>query len=86
MFVRHAAFKVQHARPKGPAEASAGAPKRKMNNTVTPPSGVSFLDSTALGALVTAAERRAAVHGALILTSVPTRVRRIIQITGLDTS
>lgn len=47
--------------------------------------GVTFLDSTALGALVTAAERCATARGALILTNVPTRVRRTIQITGLDT-
>jgi len=44
-----------------------------------------FLDSTALRVLVTAAERCAPVIGALILTNVPTRVRRIIQITGLHT-
>lgn len=47
--------------------------------------GVTFLDSTAIGALVTGTERCAAVHGALILTNVPTPVRRMIQITGLDT-
>jgi len=40
---------------------------------------------TALRLLVTAAERCASVIGALILTNVPTRVRRIIQITGLHT-
>jgi len=42
-----------------------------------------FLDSTALRVLATAAERCASVIGALILTNVPTRLRRIIQITGL---
>jgi anti-sigma B factor antagonist len=47
--------------------------------------GLTFLDSTALAALVTGAERCAGVHGALILTNVPTRMRRIIQISGLDT-
>jgi hypothetical protein len=44
-----------------------------------------FLDSTALRVLVTAAERCASVIGALILTNVPTRVRRIIHVTGLHT-
>jgi anti-sigma B factor antagonist len=46
--------------------------------------GVTFLDSTAIGALVTGAERCASMHGALILTNVPSRVFRIIEITGLD--
>src|SRR5262245_27671382 len=47
--------------------------------------GVTFLDSTALAAVVTAAQRCADERGALILTKVPTPVWRIIQITGLDT-
>jgi anti-sigma B factor antagonist len=47
--------------------------------------GVSFLDSTALNALVSGADRCADARGALILTNVPTRVRQIIQMTGLDT-
>lgn len=46
--------------------------------------GVSFLDSTALNVLVIWAERCAAAHGSLILTHVPSRVRQIIEITGLD--
>jgi anti-sigma B factor antagonist len=47
--------------------------------------GVTFLDCTALNALVTRARRCAGMHGALILTNVPTRVREIIRITGLET-
>lgn len=46
---------------------------------------VTFVDSTALNVLVTGARRWARVHGALILTNVPTRVRQIIRITGLET-
>jgi anti-sigma B factor antagonist len=47
--------------------------------------GVTFLDSTALNALVRGAERCAAVHGALNLTDVPARMRQIVQLTGLGT-
>ncbi|HZC71530.1 MAG TPA: STAS domain-containing protein [Jatrophihabitans sp.] len=41
--------------------------------------GVTFLDSTALNALVTGVARCANAQGALTLTNVPTRVRRIIE-------
>lgn len=47
--------------------------------------GVTFLDSTAIGALVTWSRRCAEVHGALILTNVPARARRLIRMMGLET-
>jgi anti-sigma B factor antagonist len=46
--------------------------------------GVTFLDSSAVGALVTGATRCAAEHGELILSNVPTLLRRLIEITGLE--
>jgi anti-sigma B factor antagonist len=47
--------------------------------------GLTFVDSSALNALVRGTQGCAEVNGALILTNVPTRVRRVIEITGLDT-
>lgn len=46
--------------------------------------GVTFLDSTAIGAMVTGAKLCVGLHGSLILTNVPTLVRRVIEITGLE--
>jgi anti-sigma B factor antagonist len=46
--------------------------------------GVEFMDSTALGELVIASERCVAEHGSLILTNVPPRVRRLLDVSGLD--
>ena len=46
--------------------------------------GVTFLDSTALGALLEAAERCRQGRGLLILTNVPPRVARLIKIAGLE--
>jgi anti-sigma B factor antagonist len=46
--------------------------------------GVEFMDSTAVGELITANERCVAEHGSLILTNVPARVRRLLTVTGLD--
>lgn len=45
---------------------------------------VDFMDSTALGELVTATQRCAAEHGSLILCNVPPRLRRLIELAGLD--
>jgi anti-sigma B factor antagonist len=45
---------------------------------------VEFMDSTAVGELLTASERCAADHGSLILTNVPARVRRLLCVSGLD--
>lgn len=47
--------------------------------------GVTFVDSTALNALVCGAERCANAQGPLILTNVPTCVRQIIRVAGLET-
>jgi anti-anti-sigma factor len=46
--------------------------------------GVEFMDSTAVGELVTASERCRAEHGSLILTGVPPRLRRLLGVAGLD--
>jgi anti-sigma B factor antagonist len=46
--------------------------------------GVTFIDSTVIGELITVSERCRREHGALILTRVPPRVRRILSIAGLD--
>lgn len=45
---------------------------------------VQFMDSTALGVLIDASEQCRRAHGSLILTNVPPRVQRIVQIAGLD--
>ncbi|HZC53552.1 MAG TPA: STAS domain-containing protein [Mycobacterium sp.] len=45
---------------------------------------VTFIDSLGLAALASAAERCVGAHASLILTNVPARMQRIIQITGLD--
>ncbi len=45
--------------------------------------GVEFMDSTALGELMTASERCRAEHGSLILTNVPRRIQRLVAIAGL---
>lgn len=45
---------------------------------------VTFVDSTAIGALVDASERCRREHGSLILTNVPPRVDRVLKIAGLD--
>jgi anti-sigma B factor antagonist len=45
---------------------------------------VEFMDSTAIGALVTASERCRTEHGSLILTGVPRRLRRLLAVAGLD--
>lgn len=47
---------------------------------------VTFIDSTAIGELVHGAERCQAAHSSLILTNVPARVRRVIQLAGLDSA
>ena len=44
---------------------------------------VEFMDSTALGELITASERCRVEHGSLILTNVPPRVQRLVAIAGL---
>jgi anti-sigma B factor antagonist len=46
--------------------------------------GVEFMDSTALGELITASERCHAEHGSLILTNVPRRIQRLVTIAGLS--
>ena len=45
---------------------------------------VSFIDSTALGELITASQCCRREHGALILTRVPARMRRVITLAGLE--
>ncbi len=45
---------------------------------------VEFMDSTAIGELITASERCRAEHGSLILTGVPRRLLRLLTIAGLD--
>jgi anti-sigma B factor antagonist len=46
--------------------------------------GVLFMDSTAIGELITASERCRSEHGSLILTGVPPRLQRLLSIAGLD--
>ena len=46
-------------------------------------SRVEFMDSTAVGVLVTASARCRDEHGSLILTGVPASVRRLVQVAGL---
>jgi anti-sigma B factor antagonist len=46
--------------------------------------GVEFMDSTAIGELITASERCRNEHGSLILTGVPRRLLRLLTIAGLD--
>jgi anti-sigma B factor antagonist len=46
--------------------------------------GVEFLDSTALAELIVATERCTVDHGSLIITNVPPRVRRLLNLVGLD--
>ena len=46
--------------------------------------GLEFMDSTALGALVTASRRCTAEQGSLILTNAPPRMRRLIDLAGLE--
>ncbi|HZC72638.1 MAG TPA: STAS domain-containing protein [Jatrophihabitans sp.] len=43
-----------------------------------------FMDSTALGELVTASQRCTSERGSLILTNVPGRMRRLITLADLD--
>jgi anti-sigma B factor antagonist len=45
---------------------------------------VTFMDSTAIGALIEGSERCRREHGSLILTNVPARVLRLVKIAGLD--
>jgi anti-sigma B factor antagonist len=45
---------------------------------------VEFMDSTAIGELITASERCRNEHGSLILTGVPRRLLRLLTIAGLD--
>lgn len=45
---------------------------------------VEFMDSTALGVLVVATEQCTAAQGSLILSNVPSRLRRLIELSGLD--
>lgn len=47
--------------------------------------GVTFTDSSALGELIFVGERCVSDRGSLILTNVPPKVRRIIDIAGLET-
>jgi anti-sigma B factor antagonist len=46
--------------------------------------GVEFMDSTAIGELISASERCRADHGSLILTGVPRRLQRLLTVAGLD--
>ena len=45
---------------------------------------VTFIDSAAIGALISATERCAADHGTLILTNVSPRLYRVLALTGFD--
>ncbi|HZC53555.1 MAG TPA: STAS domain-containing protein [Mycobacterium sp.] len=46
--------------------------------------GVTFLDSTVLGELIIASDRCRRMQGALILTKVAPKVRRVFQIAGVE--
>ena len=58
----------------------AGAPQ-----VVVDLSGVSFIDSTALGVLVSGGKRLQQSAGALAIGCPDAKLRRILEITGLDT-
>jgi anti-sigma B factor antagonist len=45
---------------------------------------VTFIDSTALGAIISASERCRHEHGSLILTNVPSRMSRLLMLAGLE--
>jgi anti-anti-sigma factor len=45
---------------------------------------VSFMDSTAIGVLISASTRCREQHGSLIVTGAPRALRRLLQIAGLD--
>ncbi len=45
---------------------------------------ITFIDASGLGALADAAGRAAAAGGSLHVTAVPSSVRRLLKITGLD--
>ena len=45
---------------------------------------ITFIDASGLGALAAAAGRAAAAGGSLHVTAVPSRVRRLLKVTGLD--
>ncbi len=45
---------------------------------------VTFMDSTAIGALVATSDRCRGEHGSLILTGVPSRLQRLFAVAGLD--
>lgn len=45
---------------------------------------ITFIDASGLGALACAAGRAAAAGGSLHVTAVPSRVRRLLAITGLE--
>lgn len=47
-------------------------------------SAVTFIDSTVLGEFIFASERCFRDRGSLILTNVPPKVRRIVEIAGLE--
>jgi anti-anti-sigma factor len=47
-------------------------------------SQVRFMDSTAIGTIVTASERCRDRHGSLILTGLPRQLRRLLGVAGLD--
>jgi anti-sigma B factor antagonist len=47
-------------------------------------SQVGFMDSTAVGVLVTASSHCREQHGSLILTGLPSSVRRLLSVAGLD--
>ena len=55
---------------------------RKAERVVVDLDGVSFFDSTSLGALVAAARLLEEHDGRLVLQAVPLRVARVLQVTG----
>lgn len=46
--------------------------------------GVAFMDSSAIGELISATRRCTAEHGSLIVTNVPPRLHRVLALTGFD--
>jgi anti-sigma B factor antagonist len=45
---------------------------------------ITFIDSAAIGELIISTEKCRRAQGSLILTNVPSRVQRVISMTGLD--
>lgn len=65
-------------------EALEAAQQLGRPTVVVDLSGVSFMDSTICGALITEARRRRREHGELVLVSNGNRAGRVLEVSGID--